>query len=148
MSKDTRGQRGKTAEKITEDWLKVMNRQFAQFKFLRLPDARSARGRMKAMPSDFLIATPRGATFIEVKEVDHEFRIPAANISQLPELKAWKLAGARACVLVLFKRQWRWRCVDVGDMETRSNGSWDWSGLPDYETPEEAFRSIYEMDKL
>lgn len=146
MSKDTRGQRGKKAEYYVEQWLKGMNSRFAHFKYLRLPDARSARGMMKAMPSDFIVATPVGTTFLEVKEVDHEFRIPKANITQLPELRAWQLAGCRACVLVLFKKQWRWRCVDVANIPLIEKGSWDWSEYPDYATPEEAFRSIYEME--
>ena len=146
MSKDTRGQRGKRAETIVEGWLKTLNSKFARFKYLRLPDARSARGRMKAMPSDFIVFSPRGATFLEVKEVDHEFRIPKANITQLPELRAYQLAGCRACVLVLFKVQWRWRCVDVKDIPFIEKGSWDWSEFPDYATPEEAFEAIYDWE--
>lgn len=146
MPKDIRGQRGKTAEKNVEDWLKTLNKTFAKFKYLRLPDARSARGRMQAMPSDFIVFSPKGATFLEVKEVDHKFRIPKANISQLSSLKAFQLAGCRACVMVLFKPQWRWRCVDVSDIPYIEKGSWDWSDVPEFTTPDEAFRAIYEWE--
>lgn len=143
VEKSSAADRGKTAEKAVLSWLQSLNTRVAQFMFLRLPDARSAMGRMKSMPCDFLVFSPAGATFVEVKELKHDFRIPADMITQLPELKKAQLAGCRALVLVNHTTTKLWRCIDASELEPRVSGSWDVSMFPTHATCEAAFLARY-----
>lgn len=137
--------RGKDAEKKVSDWLKLMNTQIACFAWYRFPDARSAMGRMKAAPADFLVSSPAGVTFLEVKETEHDYRLGKDDVSQLPELKKWQLAGCRAAVLIYHKKIKSWRCIDVKDMPSIERGSWDFRGEPLFPTCQAAFENRYKM---
>lgn len=135
--------RGKAAEKAIEKWLDELNSKYARFAWHRFPDARSAGGRVKAQPSDYLVQVPRGTTFLEVKEIEHDFRVPAKNIPQVPILKKWRMAGARTAILIYFKTIKKWRCLDAGLIESITKGSWDFSDVPTHGTPEQAFISVF-----
>lgn len=131
--------RGKVAEKKVQDWLKRLNEEVAQFAWLRLPDARSAMGRLAAQPSDFIVFSPAGATFLEVKEIAHDRLLPFGKLPQLADMKKFQLAGCRSTVLVYHTTSKRWRCIDVRDLESISKGSWDLSVFSEHATCEAAF---------
>lgn len=139
----SRADRGKSAEKQVEAWLAHLNEKFARFAWHRFPDPRSTRGMVKQQPCDYLVQVPGGTTLLEVKELEHAFRIPAKNISQLPTLKKFHMAGARTAILIHFKPINKWRCVDASKLEARSTGSWDMSEVPTHDTPEQAFVSVF-----
>jgi hypothetical protein len=80
---------------------------------------------------------------VEIKEVNHEFRLSHKNfaVDKVARCRKWGLAGAKVVVLVNFEplgvrgRGWRdalaWRLVDLDVFLDRSvGGSWDLSTFP------------------
>lgn len=133
------GQRGKTAEKKVRDYLKKVDQRLLNWDFERLSDARSAGGRGgKIVVGDYAIFNPYFHGVIEVKEIAHDFRIPAKNISQLPKLRKRTLAGGHCYVLVLHTTTNKWRRIPAQELELRTSGSWDLRGYPEYDTLEDA----------
>ena len=67
---------------------------------------------------------------IEVKEVNHYFRLPHKNFSpdQVARMRNWQAAGASALVLIYFEPLKLWRILDVRNFLVRTGGSWDLSG--------------------
>lgn len=122
--------RGKWAEGKLRDYLKNVNEKVAAFDWLRLPDARSAMGRMAAMPADFEFFAPGVHGLIEVKETGHNFRLPKDKISQIPMLKRRILAGGTCLLIVYHSTTKLWRRVDVNDMPIISSGSWNLDQIP------------------
>jgi hypothetical protein len=122
--------RGKTAEKAVQDYLKEVNEKVAAFDYERLPDAKAAMGRMKAMAADFEFFAPNLHGLIEVKEVKHDRLLPHKNVSQLPRLKKRILAGGRCLLVVLHTTSKVWRLVDVDNLPDLTSGSWRLDELP------------------
>jgi hypothetical protein len=135
------GTRGKWAEKKVRDQLKVMGLK-ADFNYMRLPDARA--GSFQPTIGDFLVVRRKVPTFVEVKEVDHEYRLPAKNFSsdQRGRLKAFEAAGAQTLIVVCFTplrlalspRQQTtepvWRAAEVSYFDVESDRpSWDMRDL-------------------
>lgn len=121
--------RGKAAEGEVK---KVLTRLALQSDtaFTRLPDARS--GSFQATLADFLVVR-RGVPFLlEVKEVEHDYRLPHGNFStdQVSRLRRFELAGAESHVLVLHSKLGKWRTARVDYFLTREGGSWDLRNLP------------------
>jgi len=102
----------------------------SSFNYMRLPDARA--GSFQPTVADFL-AVHRGFThFLEVKEVQHAYRLPAKNFSldQRARLAAFRAAGAMAWVPVYFTPLKIWRCTSAAYFSDASATSWDMRDLP------------------
>lgn len=137
----TRGTRGKEAEKEAETLFRLWNNQ-AGFAYHRLPDARSARGALKAQPADFFVSLFRaGALFLEVKESEHDYRLAKDKISQLPTLHKFHLAGTPFLVLVKHTRLQRWRVISPEFFSDGTPPSWDLRPLPLFDSLESALKS-------
>ncbi|UCV26708.1 hypothetical protein [Ferribacterium limneticum] len=137
----TIGQRGKLAEKKVDEVLKRFNEMYLGVAYHRYPDARSARGSLKAQPADYLVASAPKAYHLEVKEMAHDFRLPKDKIAQLPLLKKFKLAGIDFGVIILHTETKLWRYVPASHFAGPVQPSWDCSEFPTYATAEEALRA-------
>ncbi len=136
--------RGKDAEKAVQKFFDSQSNRFATFSFSRLPDAKSAGGRFKAMPADFDIACGhiKLSAFVEVKCSEHDYRIAKDKIAQLARLRMWALAGREFAVVVHHSSIDKWRVATKAFFGIDwTPPSWDLSSLPLYDTAEEALRS-------
>ena len=134
--------RGKWAEKEVQKFFQSQADRFAMFSFERLPDARAAMGRFKAMVADFDIGRPGLQAFVEVKETQHPYRLAKDKLEQLPRLRMWALAGREFAVIVYHSELNGWRIAlkDFFGLDGMP-ASWDLRELPVYPTAEEALRS-------
>lgn len=138
--KETIGERGKNAEAEVTKVLEVWNGAYASFAYERLPDARAARGRLKAQIADFMVWNLPHNIPLEVKSTEHNYRIEKDKLDQLPRLKKVALAGAKCYVLVHFKTIDKWRVAPISYFEF-GVPSWDMSNLKTFDTPKEALES-------
>lgn len=128
--------RGKSAESLVSRRLDALSNK-VDTAFYRLPDARA--GSLKATLADFLIMQRSEMTLLEVKEVDHAYRLPHKNfaVDKVSRMRRFKMAGAKAWVLVLFTPTGKWRLAELDFFLTREGGSWDMRQFPEI-TLEEA----------
>ncbi len=134
----SQGQRGKFAESKVRDALNVLAQQ-SDFNFMRLPDARA--GSFVPTTADFLVGNNGVGWMLEVKEVQHEFRLPRHNYptEQRSRVRMWEMAGFRSLVVVGFlplkgavyradRRMWRMNSLKyfTGD----DTSSWDMRDQP------------------
>ena len=93
------GDRGKWAEGRARDYLKTLS-ETRDCAFMRLPDARA--GSFQPTTADFLVNHKRQHTMLEVKEVEHTYRLPGKNFKQdqRARLANWRTAGTNTWVLV------------------------------------------------
>lgn len=126
------GTRGKYAEGQVKK--KLASLESAAQTSYRVPDARS--GSFAVALADFLIMRNGKMTLLEVKEVNHEFRLNYQNFdaSQIARMRMWKAAGAQGHVLVYHTPSKLWRAADISWFYlnyTKTNeagkavGSWD-----------------------
>ena len=101
--------RGKYAEGEVKKFLKKM--EAANCAHHRFPDAHS--GSMVTAPADFMFMQAGIFRLLEVKEVQHDFRLPYDNFSpdQVARMRLWQAAGAYAWVLVYHKNLKAWRLI-------------------------------------
>ena len=101
--------RGKWAETEVKKFLKKM--EVANCAHHRFPDAHA--GSFVTAPADFMFLQAGKFRLLEVKEVDHEFRLPYANFApeQVARMRMWQAAGAHAWVLVYHKPVGGWRLI-------------------------------------
>lgn len=138
----SQGDRGKWAESKVRDRLKVMASQQG-FNFMRLPDARA--GSFVSVTADYMVGyrTPYGkrAWMLEVKEVDHAFRLPRKNYpqDQRNRVRSWELAGFSSLVVVAFlplkgstyrASTLMWRKASLAYFTGDDTASWDMQDLP------------------
>lgn len=123
MARSDVGERGKWAEKEVSKALSTCAR--TDLAFHRMPDARA--GSMKATLADFLLLVRGTMILLEVKEVNHSFRIPHGNFDKdkVARMRRFQLAGARSIVVMYFKPEDKWRCAPLDFFLTREGGSWD-----------------------
>ena len=126
---------GKETEKLVESLFTEWNKS-QDFAWHRLPDAKSARGALKAQPADFMFMSKGTFGFVEVKALKHEYRLPRDRLSQLPTLKKWSLAGACSLILVFHYTIGKWRVLYPGIPADVT--SWDLSKVEAYDTLETA----------
>lgn len=139
------GSRGKYAEKAVKDYLTALGNSVANFDWGRRYDARSAGGRFPSQPGDFeyyrLIDGRHCSGLIEVKEVAHDFRLPAKNFKkeQIARLRKRVLAGCAVCVLIYHSTIGKWRRVPLEKFVMEASApSWD---LSQYK----AFQNLQEL---
>lgn len=125
---------------MVEDVFKKWNSR-ADFAWHPMPDSHSARGRVPAQPADYLYRCGRNSGFIEVKAIDHPFRLTRARLTQLPMLRKWTMAGAQDLVLVHHYRKQTWRLVLVSDLDP-SLTSWDLRWCGEFAAPENALNCL------
>lgn len=138
---EAKGQRGKLAEKAVEAVFRELNKSVG-FAFHRLADARSARNFMAANPADFIYSCNGQTGFVEVKSMAHPFRLPAKNVTQLPTLVKFELAGARSVILVNHTLTGKWRALAPNDLPM-GVPSWDLRSHPEFSSPAEALVSLW-----
>lgn len=139
--------RGKYSEGKVREFLKKWADTHLHFCFNRILDAHSARGAMaNPQPGDFQWfmqlepvvgdAFPRTRNgLIEVKEVEHAYRLPHKNFSvdQVGRMRVRQLAGSEPLVLVCFRPEGgetRWLAPEFEMFMQRDGGSWDFRGMP------------------
>ena len=147
----TVGDRGKDSEKTLIETLEKLNAKHMAFAYERLPDARSAGGRMKACICDFLVwwrpAFPfpnqpeRISVQLEVKETQHNFRITRDKIRQLPRMRRVQNAGGFGLILIHHSTLDQWRVLPVNHFYGEGVTSWDLSDVPLFDTAGEALAS-------
>ena len=101
--------RGKYAEGEVKKFLKKM--EAANCAHHRFPDVHS--GSMVTAPADFMFMQAGIFRLLEVKEIQHDFRMPYDNFSpdQVARMRMWQAAGAHAWVLVYHKNLKAWRLI-------------------------------------
>lgn len=138
------GQRGKHAEKAVREYLETVNNRIAEFEFERIYDARAAGGRFPARTGDFVLIMPLSYVTLEVKEVDHESRLPKKNFKndQIARLHKRQLAGGTVEILVFHapSRTWRAPCLDFF-LSRLHDSSWDLSGFASFVSCGQALES-------
>lgn len=129
MEKVSSADRGKVAEKLVKKRLEKLsiNTEVAAY---RLPDARA--GSFAPTLADFLVVQKGQMYLIEVKETQHEFRLPHANLNkeQVARMTRFQLAGAKAHVLIYHSTLKKWRTAGIDYFKDRQGGSWDLRDLP------------------
>lgn len=129
LSKRQQGELGKAAEDSLSNLLKSWESRQA-VAWHRIPDARA--GSMKVALADFFVLCKGESVLLEVKEVDHEFRLPHKNftVDQVARMRRFNMAGAKSLVLVHFTKTGLWRAAAPEWFISREGGSWDLSTLP------------------
>lgn len=109
------GKRGKFAEGKVRKFLDDLGNSSADFDWSRIYDARSAGGRFPSRPGDFEFYRPGIHGLIEVKEVNHDYRLPSKNFKreQIAKLRKRQLAGGSIVVLVYHTTSKLWRYVPL-----------------------------------
>lgn len=133
--------RGKDTENKVRKWLDGQSAADATFDYLRLPDARSARGYLSAMPCDMIIFADRYRlpVMLEVKETEQQTRLPHDKVRQLSKLKKYALTQTvSSVVVVFFSKLGVWKGVNAAKMTGIKAGSWDFSNIVAHETFEQA----------
>lgn len=142
----TQGQRGKTAEGKVKDLL-VQRALRTNFAWYRPPDARA--GSFLPTTCDFFAMHNGKLHLLEVKEVDHEYRLPHKNLeaAQVGRMLTWVHAGAEAWILVHHtKNRNTWRYFPLHSLPARTGGSWDFSELQTYDTASFILREIFDAN--
>lgn len=131
---------GSEVEKLVEGIFKEWSRRQG-FAWHRMPDAKAARGALKAQPADYLVANQTQTSFIEVKALKAARLLPKDRISQLATLKKFEETAMRNYVLVFQYLEGLWRIESVEHIEMGAT-SWDVTKWPTYGTAEDAMKSV------
>lgn len=107
----TAANRGKYAEGLVKK--KLVSLEAANFSHARWPDAHA--GSRTVALADFQYMCRGKFTLLEVKEVDHDFRLPYKNLDtdQIGRMRMWKAAGSQGHVLVYHTPTKLWRVADI-----------------------------------
>lgn len=156
------GNRGKYAEGKVKDFLEQWKQRVAAFTYNRILDAHSSKGAMSnPQPGDFQWFLGTGYKFtlgsesvvrdwtrnglIEVKEVEHDFRLPYQNfaIDQVGRMTIREMAGSECIVLICHRTKGQrgavWRQVPLSFFRERPGpkyGSWDVSSFAFDDSPD------------
>ena len=96
---------------------------------------------LQAQPADYIYRCGPYAGFIEVKGLAHAYRLPRGNLSQLPTLHKWELAGSDDVVLVYHYLFDEWRAIDPRHLKA-DVPSHDLREFPVHGSAAEALKSI------
>jgi hypothetical protein len=118
--------RGKQAESAVRRYLEGLNTSRSAA-FYRLPDAKA--GSLQVTLSDFLLMLSGQIYLIEVKQVNHKFRLPHGNFdkAQVARQRIWREAGARSVAVIYHTPLNLWRGYNIDRFIAREGGSWDLS---------------------
>lgn len=123
--KPSAANRGKASEDVFKKWAKAKSDSTFDFAFYRYPDAHA--GSLVSAPADFMIMHKGLMSLIEIKEINHEFRLPVKNFrpDQVARMRKFALAGAGGLVLIYFKPVGKWRAVPVDYFLNPEGASWN-----------------------
>ena len=131
---------GNEVEAQVEKVLKGWNNS-VKFAWARLSDTKAARMSMlQAQPADYIYRCGSHAGMIEAKGLVHPYRLPKKNLSQLPTLRKWALAGSEDVILVYHYMQDKWRPVYPIALNP-ADPSWDLRQFLTFGTAEDALKS-------
>lgn len=136
--------RGKYAEGKVREHLAKLDTAMANFDFERVLDAHAAGGRFNARTGDFSWWAPEDHGVIEVKEVQHAFRLPYKNYERekVNRCRKRQLAGGHIFVMVCHMPAKIWRVppftIFLQRDPTTPSGSWDLTEFPTYTSVAEA----------
>lgn len=124
--------RGKYAEGKVREALKELSVQ-ADTIFMRLPDAHAHS--FVATVADYMVVCRGRTSFVEVKSLAHDFRVPVKNFSvdQRARMALWNTAGANLIVAVYHTESKLWRFPPFSEFIS-DVPSWDLSAHPTYST--------------
>lgn len=150
FKKASAGERGKWTEKQVEGELKYLNGKFASFCYERLPDARAARGALKASLCDFLFWWKRDTDhkvsgLLEAKETEHDYRLPKDKLGQLARMRKVRLAGGVGVVIIYHSGLSKFRIAPLEFFDGEIPPSWDLRPLPLFNSVAEAMDSMPEV---
>lgn len=142
--KKSAADRGKKPEDEVRKYLKAYDERTHRFDWHRNYDAHTAGGRFQRQTGDFEFYFPDAHGVIEVKQVDHAFRLPHKNYAEEKVAKVYKrmLAGGMAIVLVYHTPIDQWRVTTLTPFRERTGGSWDLSAWELYPTAKAALDSL------
>lgn len=122
--------RGKWAEGEVRKKLKKYNEHVAAFAFHRHPDARA--GSLQTAPADFEAKTPLAHFLLEVKQIQHEFRLPQKNFApdKVARMAKWQNADSYCWVIVCHMPMKTWRLVPLDRFRGERPPSWDLRPYP------------------
>lgn len=125
----TSANRGKEAENLVKKRLEVLAKS-ANVAWHRPPDMRS--GSFQPALCDFILLQDGQLTLIEVKQTQHEYRLPHGSLSteQVGRMRVWEMAGATCYVLIYHSTIKQWRVQQVDYFSERTGGSWDLREIP------------------
>lgn len=156
-AKKALAQRGKVAEADVRKLLERLARASAKFVFERRYDARSAGGRFPSQAGDYGYYAKDRRNYppdpvevsvnglIEVKEVDHDFRLPQKNFTKekINRCTLRQMAGTEIIVLVLHTTLHQWRRPPFEIFrDNPAATSWDLSAYPTFDSVELAVRGV------
>ena len=128
--------RGKYAESQVKALLKKL--ESANCTHHRFPDAHS--GSFVTAPADFMLLQDGKLRLLEVKQVEHQSRLPYGNFKadQLARMLMWQAAGAGCWVLVCHMPDKFWRLLPAEYFKNRQLvsetgkpvGSWNLKDVP------------------
>lgn len=130
------GERGKKSESRIQEWLAAFDEAHIDFDWYRFPDARAAGGRAQAAPADYEWFYHGHFGLIEVKELAHDFRLPAKNVKlhQISRAKKRIKAGGQAHMIVHHTTTGMWRLVPMEFFFNKvDQPSWDLSPFECYD---------------
>lgn len=121
------GGRGKVAESLVRDALKALEATAMQFTFNRIGDAGAAGGAFAAQSGDYQAFGWGKNWLIEVKELQHAYRLPHSSFGaeQVARMRKRSLAGSIPVVLLYHRNEKVWRCPSFATFLRRDGGSWD-----------------------
>jgi penicillin-binding protein-related factor A (putative recombinase) len=141
--------RGKKSEADVNKFLAAMGNRLAIFDWHRVYDARSAGGRFNAQTGDFAFYTPNAHGIIEVKEVDHKFRLPNKNFdkAQIAKCRKREMAGGKIGVVVNFTEAKKWALVPLNYFYNRlDQPSWDLTEFIKFDSGAKALEHFFNQD--
>ncbi len=132
----TVGTRGKSAEDLVKKYCLNRAAKEAAFTYYRPPDARG--GSLVVAPADFMLLYAGTFTLLEIKECQHDYRLPHNNFSsgQIARMRVWQEAGAVSWVAVRFMPKDVWRIAQVDYFLETEGGSWDMRKYPEHSLTE------------
>ena len=131
----TAANRGKWAEGKLDAEFSKLNSKYANFCHERILDAYSSRGATSSSRAGDFGVYYAGLNFvIEVKTVDHDYRLPRSNfkLDQRARMYKRQLAGSH-CFIVIYHsttKLWRMLPLDYFRKTAEETGSWDMSAEP------------------
>ncbi len=135
--------RGKWAEGQVKAWMTKRSDAEAGFWFYRYPDPHA--GSLQSVPADFGALHDGDAFLVEVKEVQHAFRLPAKNFSadKVARMVKFTLAGGEGWVAVCHQPDKVWRLVPISVFSGERPASWDLRAHPLFESASAALRDLF-----
>lgn len=136
--------RGKGPEDKVREYLKDYDSRTHKFDWHRNYDAKSAGGRFQRQTGDFEFYLPGIHGVIEVKEVDHAFRLPHKNVTteSVAKLTKRQLAGGAIYIAIYHTPVKQWRVLGLAPFRVREGGSWDLSAVRVHPSAKTALDSL------